>query len=345
MPTPAATEKARASGLSVPRDLAVALYRKMRLIRRFEETCVELVNDNEIAAVVHESIGQEAVAVGVTAALGSEDLLTSTHRGHGHVLGRGADVKRVMAELMGRTTGTNHGRGGSMHVGEPKLGILGANGIVGAGTPIAVGAVWAARTRGLDSVGAAFFGDGGINQGVVHESFNLAVIWDVPVIFCCENNRYAVTTPIDSMTGASLTSRAEGVGMAVAEVDGMDPEAVYLAMQQAVARGRKESAPSFLELRAYRYKGHHTAEKEYRDPVELETWWAKDPLETWPARLMEEGFLSLEDKDEIDESVEILIREAVEFARNSPWPQPEEVFEFVYATETAHGFPSGTWRS
>ena len=163
---------------------------------------MELVNDNEIAAVVHESIGQEAVAVGVTAALGPEDLLTSTHRGHGHVLGRGADVKRVMAELMGRTTGTNHGRGGSMHVGEPKLGILGANGIVGAGTPIAVGAVWAARTRGLDSVGAAFFGDGGINQGVVHESFNLAVIWDVPVIFCCENNQYAVTTPIDSMTGA-----------------------------------------------------------------------------------------------------------------------------------------------
>ena len=328
-------------------ELAIRLYRTMRLIRRFEETCVGLVNDNEIAAVVHESIGQEAVAAGVTAALGPQDYLTSTHRGHGHILARGADPRRVMAELMGRTTGTNRGRGGSMHVGAPDLGILGANGIVGAGTPIAVGATWAARTAGGDTICAAFFGDGAINQGVVHEAMNLAVIWDVPVVFCCENNLYAVTTALSDMTGAPIIERAGGVGMPVSTVDGMDPGAVHDAMVEATARGRRDSTPSFIEFRTYRYSGHHTAEAAtgvaYRSEAELEAWRQRDPLVTWPERLSARGILTAGGKEAVDAEIEDLIAESVAFARNSPWPEATELPDLVYAGGTGDGFPAATW--
>ena len=328
-------------------ELAVSLYRTMRLIRRFEETCVGLVNDNEIAAVVHESIGQEAVAAGVTAALGPGDYLTSTHRGHGHILGRGADPLRVMAELMGRTTGTNRGRGGSMHVGAPDLGILGANGIVGAGTPIAVGATWAARTAGRDAVCASFFGDGAINQGVVHEAMNLAVIWEVPVIFCCENNLYAVTTSLSDMTGAPITQRAGGFGMPVTSVDGMDPGAVHDATGEAIDRGRRDGTPSFIEFRTYRYSGHHTAEAatgvDYRSEAEMESWRRRDPLITWAERLAAQGILTAGDREAIDAEIEAIVEESVAFARNSPWPEPAEVLDLAYAAGTGDGFPATTW--
>ena len=341
------SERETGGAIGLEPELAISLYRTMRLIRRFEETCVDLVKDNEIAAVVHESIGQEAVAAGVTAALGPQDYLTSTHRGHGHILGRGADPTRVMAELMGRTTGTNRGRGGSMHVGAPDLGILGANGIVGAGTPIAVGATWAARTAGGDAVCAAFFGDGAINQGVVHEAMNLAVIWEVPVVFCCENNLYAVTTPLSNMTGAPITERAGGVGMPVCSVDGMDPGAVHDAMSESIATGRRDGTPSFVEFRTYRYSGHHTAEAatgvEYRSETEMEAWRQRDPLVTWPERLAAHGILDAAGKEAIDGEVEALITESVTFARNSPWPEPTEVLDLAYASGTGADFPSNTW--
>lgn len=341
------TEQQANGAIGLAPELAISLYRTMRLIRRFEETCVDLVKDNEIAAVVHESIGQEAVAAGVTAALGPQDYLTSTHRGHGHILGRGADPTRVMAELMGRTTGTNRGRGGSMHVGAPDLGILGANGIVGAGTPIAVGATWAARTSGSDAVCAAFFGDGAINQGVVHEAMNLAVIWDVPVIFCCENNLYAVTTSLSDMTGAPITERAGGVGMPVCSVDGMDPGAVHDATSEGIARGRRDGTPSFIEFCTYRYSGHHTAEAatgvDYRSEAEMGVWRQKDPLLTWPERLAGQGILTAAGKQAIDAEIEDLVAECVTFARNSPWPEPTEVLDLVYASGAGKGFPATTW--
>ena len=341
------TEQPASGAIGLAPELAVSLYRTMRLIRRFEETCVRLVNDNEIAAVVHESIGQEAVAAGVTAALGPQDYLTSTHRGHGHILGRGADPRRVMAELMGRTTGTNRGRGGSMHVGAPDLGILGANGIVAAGTPIAVGATWGARTTGGDTVCAAFFGDGAINQGVLHEAMNLAVIWNVPVVFCCENNLYAVTTSLGDMTGAPIPERVGGVGMPVSTVDGMDPGAVHDAMVEAIARGRRDATPSFIEFRTYRYSGHHTAEAatgvDYRSDAEMEAWRRRDPLLTWPERLGAQGILTAAGKQAIDAEIEDLVAESVAFARNSPWPEPTAVLALVYASGAAEGFPATTW--
>lgn len=333
------------SGLD--RAAAVAIYRMMRVIRRFEEECVDLVNANEIAAVVHESIGQEACAAGVCAALGPDDVITSTHRGHGHVLARGADPARMMAELMGRTNGLNRGRGGSMHVADVSLGILGANGIVAAGTPMAVGAVWALRTEGKNSVGASFFGDGGINQGILHEALNMAAIWQVPVVFVCENNQYAVSTSLDAMTRVPIAERASGYGMPVTSADGMDPAAIVKATSAAVARGRAGDGPSFIELKTYRYGGHHSAEAatgvSYRADDEVEQWRAVDPVVTWPARLAEMGWLDAEAKAAIDAEVEADIVAAIEFARAGEWPVGDQAVELVYATGRGPRFPAIGW--
>ena len=219
------------------------LYRTMRLIRRFEERVVDLVNANEIAGVTHEYVGQEAVAAGVCAALRPDDVITSTHRGHGHVIAKGADVRRMMAELLGRVDGLNRGRGGSMHVADLAVGIYGANGIVAAGAPFAAGAAWAGRQDGTDVVAATFFGDGGANQGVLHETMNLAALWALPVIFVCENNGYAVTLSQERSTAGSLVERAAAYGMAAESVDGMDVEAVLAAATAAVDRARAGGGP------------------------------------------------------------------------------------------------------
>ena len=342
-------ELARAVAGVPPPDLQRSIYRTMRLIRRFEERCEELVDANEIAAVVHSSIGQEAVATGVMLALSPRDYVTSTHRGHGHVLARGASPDRMMAELMGRTTGTNSGRGGSMHVADASLGVLGANGIVGAGTPMAVGAVWAARARGEDRVGVAFFGEGAVNQGVVHEALNLAAVWRVPVVFCCENNGYAVTTSIDRMTKVPLVDRGRAYGMRGAAVDGMDPEAVYEAARGAVENGRLTGEPFFLEARTYRFRGHHSAEAAtnvwYRDEAEIDIWRKRDPLTTYSAILATREVLDARGKAEIDEEVERVIDHAVAYARSSPWPAPEDAVQFAYASGSTTRFPRLGWRA
>ena len=344
---PPAPNDAGIDRAGIDRVIALELYRTMRTIRRFEEECVRLVDANEIAAVVHESIGQEACAAGVCAALGPDDVITSTHRGHGHVLARGADPARMMAELMGRTNGLNRGRGGSMHVADVSLGILGANGIVAAGTPMAVGAVWALRTDGKPSVGAAFFGDGGINQGVLHEAMNMAAIWDVPVIFVCENNQYAVSTALDAMTKVPIAERASGYGMPVISVDGMDPAAVMAATRTAVELGRAGGGPSFVELRTYRYGGHHSAEAatgvDYRAEDELERWRAIDPVMTWPARLIALGWLDAGAKTALDAEVEAAISAAIEFGRAGEWPEADQAVELVYASGRRPGFPALGW--
>src|SRR5438128_2547378 len=198
------------------------LYRTMRTIRRFEERVVDLVNANEIAGVTHEYVGQEAVAAGVCAALRRGDVITSTHRGHGHVIAKGADVRRMMAELLGRVDGLNRGRGGSMHIADVSLGIYGANGIVAAGAPFAAGAAWAAKTESSDRVAVTFFGDGGANQGVLHETMNLAALWSLPLVFVCENNGYAVTLAQSASTAGSLVERAAAYGLAAGFVGGAD---------------------------------------------------------------------------------------------------------------------------
>jgi len=306
------------------------LYRTMRTIRRFEERVVELVNANEIAGVTHEYVGQEAVAAGVCAALRPDDVITSTHRGHGHLIAKGADVARMTAELLGRVDGLNHGRGGSMHIADLGLGIYGANGIVAAGAPIAAGAAWAAVQDGSGRLAVTFFGDGGANQGVLHETMNLAALWSLPLVFVCENNGYAVTLSQQRSTAGSLVERAAAYGITAESVDGMDVEAVLDATLRAADRARAGRGPTFLECRTYRFVGHHTAERTmklgYRTDEEIARWRRRDPLVLAAAKL-DEGRQAA-----IDDEVEDVLERAVEFARMSPRPRPEDVFEFAYAS-------------
>jgi TPP-dependent pyruvate/acetoin dehydrogenase alpha subunit len=309
------------------------LYRTMRTIRRFEETVVELVNANEIAGVTHEYIGQEAVATGVCAALRDDDVITSTHRGHGHVIAKGAEVARMLAELLGRTTGLNRARGGSMHIADVSLGIYGANGIVAAGAPIAAGAAWAGVQAGSDRVAVVFFGDGAVNQGVLHETMNMAGIWKLPVLFVCENNGYAVSFSSAEATSGSITGRAAAYDMPAVQVDGMDAEAVLEATRTAVAHARSGGGPSFLECETYRFVGHHTAERTmnlgYRTDEEIERWRARDPLRVLAERM------APDDVAAIDAEVEQLLDAALAFARESPRPDPSEAADYVYASGPA----------
>jgi pyruvate dehydrogenase E1 component alpha subunit len=328
-------------------DRLVGMYRCMRLIRRFENKVVEMVNANEIPGTTHEYVGQEAVAAGVCAALRDSDGITSTHRGHGHILAKGGDPRRVMAELFGRADGYNRGRGGSMHIADLALGIYGANGLVGAGTPIACGAALAAKREGRGGMVASFFGDGATNQGVVHEAMNLAAIWKLPVVFVCENNSYAITASIrDMLAIPRIVDRAGAYGFPGEQVDGMDVLAVHAAAQRAVARARAGEGPSLVECLTYRYSGHFTTEYalnlKYRPQEEIDAWKAKDPLLTFPAHLQGMGVLSAERKDAIDREVEAVLDEAIAFSRQSPLPKADEALDGMYAV-TYPNTPARGW--
>jgi len=305
------------------------LYRVTRLIRRFEERAIELVRAGIIPGGIHPYLGQEAVAAGVCAALRADDLVTSTHRGHGHVLAKGADPPRMLAELAGRATGFNRGRGGSMHAADFSRGILGADAIVGAAAPIAAGAAWAARQAGSDRVAVAFFGDGAVNQGVVLEAFNLAALWSVPVVYVCENNGFATTTRTEAAVAGSITARAAAFGIPASTVDGMDAEAVFAAAAEAVARARSGQGPSLLECLTYRFDAHHTFEHilrpRYRTDEEVALGRSRDPVEIQGARIPAAS------RAEIDARIETLLDEAVRFARESPHPDPATAADFLYA--------------
>jgi acetoin:2,6-dichlorophenolindophenol oxidoreductase subunit alpha len=328
-------------------DHGTRLYRTMQLIRRFEERILELINSNEIASICHEYIGQEAIAVGVCDALRPSDAITSTHRGHGHILAKGGEPRRVLAELMGKATGYNKGKGGSMHIADLQLGIYGANGIVAAGVPIAAGAAWSRKVRGTDDVVVGFFGDGGLNQGVLHEVMNMAALWRLPVLFVCENNQYAVTTAIKDVSAADdLASHATPYGMPGVNVDGMDVEAVLQATSEAVARARRGDGPSLLVCHAYRYRGHHTAEGvmrlDYRTDEEIESWKARDAIERLARRMHELGHWRDREREAVVAEVEATLDEAIEFARRSPYPELDTAFEHQYATPYP-GLPAKGW--
>jgi pyruvate dehydrogenase E1 component alpha subunit len=306
------------------------LYRTVRLIRRFEERAIELVRSGEIVGGIHPYLGQEAIAAGVCAALRPDDIITSTHRGHGHVLAKGADPIRMLAELAGRTTGLNGGRGGSMHAADFSLGIYGANAIVGAAGAIATGAAWASVQAGLDRVAVTFFGDGAVNQGVLLEAMNLAALRREPVLFVCENNGYATTMPTASAVAGTITGRAAAFGIPSSTVDGMDPEAVLAAARPAVARARAGDGPTMLEYLTYRYDAHHTFEHKvrlrYRDEAEVADGRSRDPVDIQGARLV------TDERDRIDAEIEALLDEAVRFARESPHPDPAGALDHLYAT-------------
>ena len=301
----------------------------MLLIRAFEARVADLYRDGEIPGFVHLSIGQEAAAVGACWPLGPEDVITSTHRGHGHCLAKGLDPVGMFAELMGRDEGTNRGRGGSMHIADPNLGIFGANGIVAAGLPIAAGAAAAAQLRKDGRVALAFFGDGAAAQGAFHEALNLAAVWRLPVVFFCENNGYSEFSPTPSQHVATLEQRAAGYAIPYVAVDGNDVVATATAVGVAVERARAGDGPAVVEAATYRWHGHYEGDPQrYRTPEELEEWKARDPLVVHRRRLESDGVTS-GDLDELAKGVADQIEVAIDTARAMPGPSPSTLFDFV----------------
>jgi TPP-dependent pyruvate/acetoin dehydrogenase alpha subunit len=308
------------------------MYRTMVLIREAEETLLRLFAQNRMPGFIHSYIGEEATGVGVCAALRSDDYITSHHRGHGHILAKGGDLKLFFAELYGKATGYCKGKGGSMHVADLDLGILGANGVVGAGIPIAAGAALAAQMQGSDRVAVCFTGDGATDIGAFHESLNLAAVWDVPTVCVVENNGYAdfisqrAHQKIDK-----ISDRAAAYGMPGVTVDGNDVEAVNAAASEAIERARSGGGPSLVECVTYRWRGHFEGDPQpYRSRDEVEQWKSKDPLLLAERRLRECGKLDDDKKDSIRRDICQQIEEAVEFAEGAPLPEPDDALADAY---------------
>jgi TPP-dependent pyruvate/acetoin dehydrogenase alpha subunit len=313
----------------------VHLYRVMLTIRRFEERVVIDYQSGAIPGIVHSYIGQEAVATGVCTNLRLDDRIISNHRGHGHCIAKGADLNRMMAEIYGRKTGYCKGKGGSMHIADFSIGMLGANGIVAGGLPIAAGAALAAQLEGGDRVVVLFFGDGATNEGEFHEVLNLASIWKLPLIFACENNFYSVNTPVQYATGLEhVSERATGgYGIPGVIVDGNDVVAVYEATRKALAGVRAGGGPVFLEFMTYRWRGHFEAPgiPDLRPVEELEAWKGKCPVAGFERILLENGIASRQTLEEINARVMQQIESAVSYALASPFPAPEDALEDVFS--------------
>ena len=309
------------------------MYKKMLEIRLFEEKVFELYGQNLVPGTIHLYAGEEAVAVGVCSNLRKEDYITSTHRGHGHCIAKGADLKRTMAEILGKKTGYCKGKGGSMHIADFAIGMLGATAVVGAGLPIAVGAGLSIKLRKTNHVVACFFGDGASNQGTFHESINMASTWKLPVIFVCENNLYAMGTRQSMiMVIENIADRAVAYGIPGVSVDGNDVLAVYEAAQKAVKRARKGEGPTLIECKTYRHKGHSRVDPaKYRSKREVEEWLSKDPIKRFKERLLQTNSLTEIEIQRIAKEVSTKIEEAVNFAKESPYPASEEALEDIYA--------------
>ncbi len=309
----------------------VGLYRRMYLIRRFEERAAHLRQQGFIPGFLHPYVGQEAVAVGVCAALEEGDVITSTHRGHGHMLARGADPARMYAELYARQDGYNRAKGGSLHMIDVELGFLGANGIVGGGIPLATGAALQKKREGKGRVAVSFFGDGATNEGSFHESLNLASLWSLPVVYVCENNFYGEFTPQHKHQPITeIARRADSYAMEGVVVEGNYVLEVRRATLDAVERAREGGGPTLIEARTYRHRGHYEGDMaRYRPPGELEEWMARDPLRVFEELLGSQG-TGDSDLAPVRDSVEAQLDEAARFAEQSPHPRPEEAMEDVY---------------
>lgn len=310
----------------------LAMYRMMVLIRRVEESLLELAESGKIGGAMHTAIGHEASAVGMAAALRPDDYLTCTYRGHHHALARGMDPKRAIAEVLGRADGFAGGKGGSMHFVDPSLGLMGANGIVGAQVPHAAGMALASKLQNQDRIAITFFGEGAIYQGVMHETFNIASKWKLPIIFYCENNRYSEMTPIARTSSVSeIYLFARAYGMESVQIDGNDVEEVHQAVSKAAARARAGEGPTFIEGLTYRLAGHMAGDLEtYRTSEEIEMQRQYEPLVALTQRLQAHGVADA-DLEATRAEVEKEVEEAVEFAQNSPWPDVAEAYTDVYA--------------
>ena len=312
----------------------LSLYRQMLTIRRTEEALARAHQAGAIPGGVHTYIGQEAIASGVCAHLRLDDVLFSTHRGHGHALAKGVSPAALIAELLGRATGVSGGRGGSMHIFSPEVGVMGTSGIVGPSILLAAGAGYTFRLLRTERVSVAFFGDGAVNNGAFHEGINMAAIWDLPVLFVCENNLYATEVPFATVArNPNVAERAAAYGLPGVLVDGNDVLAVHVAAGEAVRRARAGDGPTLLECRTYRTRSHAEGMRDagYRTPEEVAEWKTRDPIARFRERLLAEGLAGEDDIAPIDAAVQALVEEARRFADASPWPDPATVLDHVYS--------------
>ena len=315
-------------------SLLLSLYESMQVIRQFETLVSDLYAKNRIPGFVHLYLGQEAVAVGACSVLRKDDFITSTHRGHGHVIAKGGDVKKMMAELYGKETGYCHGKGGSMHITDMEIGMLGANGIVAGGIPIAVGAAYgAAKIHKTDQVALAFFGDGATSEGPFYEALTFASAWKLPLIFVCENNLFGVSTHLKRISPSEdVAPRVVGWGIPASIVNGNDVLAVRKATLKAVENARAGEGPSFIECKTWRHHGHFEGENPtYRDGKEHEEWMEKDPITNFLNDLVTQYGIEPSALTDIDTKIEQLLNEAVDFAETSPYPAPESALDHLYA--------------
>ena len=319
------------------KELYMLMLRRMMLIRKFDETVKDLVQSAELVGMAHCYIGEEAVAVGACTALRDEDYITGNHRSHGHPISKGGDVRRAMAELLGKATGYCKGKGGSMHLADFDIGILGESGIVGSALPVAVGAAMGSKMQNNDRVVISFFGDGASNQGACHEAMNLASIWKLPVIFLCENNQYAVTTSFkETVSTENVSDRATAYNMPGVLVDGQDVMAMHEATVHAVQRARAGEGPTLLEAKTYRYEDHSEGlnrilREPYRTEEEIEFWRQRDPIDIHSKWLLENDVASQEEIDKVQNDVYEAIGDALQFARESPYPDEADLFTDLFA--------------
>lgn len=325
----------------ITNEVLLDIHRRMVRIRTFEEEAGKLMESGKIPGALHLYVGEEAVAAGVMVHLRDTDQITSTHRGHGHLVAKGGDLKKMYAELFGRATGYCKGKGGSMHISDLDLGMLGANGIVGAGPPIAIGAAFSNKYRGTDDVTCCFFGDGASNEGTFHEAANMAALYKLPVIFVCENNGFGEFTRQERHQAIhDIADRAAGYGMPGIVVDGMDALAVYESAGEAIARARRGEGPTFLEYKTYRYFDHVGVRGMgviYREDSEVLEWRQRDPIELMEGRLAEQGLLTAEAAAGVHEAVLAEVREAIAFAEASPFPATSALMEDIYTFTASAG--------
>jgi len=313
-------------------DLMKDLYKTMIKIRRFEEATAKYYAAGLIPGFVHLYIGEEAVAAGACAAIRSNDYITSTHRGHGHLIAKGGDLSLMMAELFAKRTGYCKGKGGSMHICDLSLGIIGSNGIVGAGLPIAVGVGYGAKVFGKGQVCLCFFGDGAANRGTFHESINLASVWNLPVVYICENNLYGISgCARNTMKVCDVSERSKSYGIPGYSVDGNDVIAVYNTTLEAVNHARAGNGPSIVECKTWRHRGHWEGDLDlYRNKEEHAAWLSRDPVTTFAKKLLDNRIADQETLDKYDNEISQEVKKAVEFAEASSFPDPEELYEDVY---------------
>ncbi|MED5428486.1 MAG: thiamine pyrophosphate-dependent dehydrogenase E1 component subunit alpha [Chloroflexota bacterium] len=318
----------------INKDSVIWMYEKMFTIRRFEEQARREADAGKLRGI-HSSIGQEAVPTGICAHLRDEDFVLGTHRSHHHCIAKGVDLNEMMAELFGKSTGTGNGKGGTMHIADINKGMLGANGIVGSNIPVATGVALTAKVKGTDNVSVVFFGDGASSQGALHEAMNLASIWKLPVLFVCENNRYAESTPFEySVAGGSVSNRADGYGIPGVTVDGQAVLDVFEVAKEAVGRARAGEGPTLIEAQTYRYLGHagHDDPLTYRSEEEQEYYMNRDCIATFKKYILDSSFANENELGEIENNCEAAIATSVKFADDSPYPSDEALTEDVYTT-------------